>query len=182
MIKKIEFYRSQSENRKKAIDQSLEFVKQQGRPLFKRMEEEFKNKVELPGLEERKRKLSEVRSLKKSVDLVEIQQHREKHDKIMEEHEGVKIFNEAVKVSFKGSYHQSLEKSRMQELSTESRYQTLCDKKLEYSRVVKENFKPKVDLEKANEIQERIELMNKRFTRAKRNKKPDNDDDEDEDE
>lgn len=47
------------------------------------MEEEFKNKVELPGLEERKRKLSEVRSLKKSVDLVEIQQHREKHDKIV---------------------------------------------------------------------------------------------------
>jgi hypothetical protein len=47
--------------------------------------------------------------------------------------------------------------------------------------VVKEHFKPKIDLEKANELQERIELMNKRFTRAKRNKMPDNDDDDEED-
>jgi hypothetical protein len=59
-------------------------MKKQGRPLFKKMEEDFVNKVELPTLEEKKRKLSEIRSLRKSVDLVEIQQHREKYEKIKE--------------------------------------------------------------------------------------------------
>ena len=62
----------------------MEFMKKQGRPLFKKMEEDFVNKVELPTLEEKKRKLSEIRSLRKSVDLVEIQQHREKYEKIKE--------------------------------------------------------------------------------------------------
>lgn len=43
--------------------------------------------------------------------------------------------------------------------------------------MVKEHYKPKIDPEKASEIAERIEMMNKRFTRAKRNKKIDNEDD-----
>lgn len=62
--------KSQPDNRKKTIEESLEFIKKQGRPLFKKMEEEYLNKVELPSLEEKKRKLSEIRSLRKSVDLV----------------------------------------------------------------------------------------------------------------
>jgi len=33
-------------------------MKKQGRPLFKKMQEDFMNKVELPTLEEKKRKLS----------------------------------------------------------------------------------------------------------------------------
>ena len=68
-------------------------MKKQGRPLFKKMEEEFLNKVELPTLEEKKRKLSEIRSLRRSVDLIEIQQHRDKYEKIKEEHDPVKIHN-----------------------------------------------------------------------------------------
>jgi hypothetical protein len=51
--------------------------------------------------------------MRRSVDLVEIQQHREKYDKIKEEHEGVKILNEPVKVSFKGEFYKSMEKSRV---------------------------------------------------------------------
>lgn len=66
------------------------------------------NKVELPTLEEKKRKLSQIRSLRRSVDMIQIQQHKEKCDKLKEQHEPVKIYNEAVKVSFKGSFHQSL--------------------------------------------------------------------------
>lgn len=70
MLRNIETFRSQSETRKRTIEESLEFMKKQGRPLFKKMEEEFHNKVEIPSLEERKRKLSEVRNLRKSVDLL----------------------------------------------------------------------------------------------------------------
>ena len=76
MSKNIQFYRSQASNRKKTIEESLEFMKKQGRPLFKKMEEEYHNKIELPTLEEKKRKLSQVRNLRKSVDLIEIQAHR----------------------------------------------------------------------------------------------------------
>lgn len=61
--------------------------------MFKKMEEDFYNRVELPSLEEKKRKLTEVREMRRSVDLNEIQQHREKYDKIKEEHEGVRIAN-----------------------------------------------------------------------------------------
>lgn len=58
MIKKIEQIKSQAENRKRTIEESLDFMKKQGRPLFKKMEEEFYNKIELPTLEEKKRKLT----------------------------------------------------------------------------------------------------------------------------
>ncbi len=94
----------------------------------------------------------------------------------------MKIYDEPVKVSFKGNFYKSLEKSRMDEITSDSRFRTLLDKKTEYSRVVKEHFKPAVDQEKANEIYERIELMNKRFTRAKKLKKYEKDDDEEEEE
>ena len=70
MVKKIEHLKSQPDNRKKTIEEGLEFIKKHGRPLFKKMEEEFHNRVELPTLEEKKRKLSEIRNLRKSVDLV----------------------------------------------------------------------------------------------------------------
>ena len=53
--------KSQAGSRKKTIEESLEFMKKQGRPLYKKMEEDFYNKVELPTLEEKKRKLTEVR-------------------------------------------------------------------------------------------------------------------------
>ena len=61
MIKKIQLIKSQAGSRKKTIEESLEFMKKQGRPLYKKMEEDFYNKVELPTLEEKKRKLTEVR-------------------------------------------------------------------------------------------------------------------------
>ncbi len=61
MIKKIEQIKSMADARKRTIEESLDFMKKQGRPLFKKMEEEFYNRVELPSLEEKKRKLTEVR-------------------------------------------------------------------------------------------------------------------------
>ena len=44
----------------------------------------------------------------------------------------------------------------------------MVDKKDQYARMVKERYRPQVDAEKAAEIAERVELMNRRFTRAKR--------------
>jgi hypothetical protein len=152
--------------RKRTIDDGLDFIKKQGRPLYKKMEEDFYNRVELPSLEEKKRKLTEVREMRRSVDLNEIQQHREKYDKIKEEHEGVKIAIEPVKVSFKGEFYKSMERSRAENIS-ESRAKSLVDKRTEYAQMIKDNFKPIVDEEKAAEVAERIEQMNKRFTRAK---------------
>ena len=61
MKKKIEVLKSMTEVRKKAIDDGLESIKKYGKPLYKKMQEEFHNNVELPSLEEKKRKLSEVR-------------------------------------------------------------------------------------------------------------------------
>lgn len=88
--------------------------------------------------------------------MMQIQQHKEKLEKIKDQHENVKIYNEPVKVSFKGSFHHSLEKSRIDELTGNSRFKTLCDKRYEYSRVVKEQHKPIIDENKASEIAERI--------------------------
>ena len=62
---------------------------------------------------------------------------------------------------------------------------SLYDKRKEYGTIVKENFKPKIDQEKADEIAERIIDMSKRYKRAKRNKKAlsvEDEDNEDEDE
>ena len=56
----------------------------------------------------------------------------------------------------------------MEELEGESRIKTMVDKKDQYARMVKERYRPQVDAEKAAEIAERVELMNRRFTRAKR--------------
>lgn len=83
----------------------------------------------MPTLEEKKRKLTEIRNLRRSVDLIEIQQHREKVDKIKEEHDPIKVYSEAVKVSYKSHYHKSLEKSRMDEIEGDSRYRSMLDKK-----------------------------------------------------
>lgn len=85
--------------------------------------------------------------------MIQIQQHKEKLEKIKDQHENVKIYNEPVKVSFN---HHSLEKSRIDELTGNSRFKTLCDKRYEYSRVVKEQHKPTIDESKASEIAERI--------------------------
>jgi len=38
MIKKIEFIKSQSNVRKRTIDEGLDMLKKQGRPLYKKME------------------------------------------------------------------------------------------------------------------------------------------------
>lgn len=182
MIRKIEQIKTMADARKRTIDDSLDFIKKQGRPLFKKMEEDFYNRVELPSLEEKKRKLTEVRELRRSVDLQEIQQHREKYDKIKEEHEGVKIANEPVKVSFKSHFYRSMEKSRTADLS-ESRAKSLLDRRQEYAQLIKDNFKPSIDEEKAAEIAERIESMNKRFSRAKNHfKRPLKSDEEEEEE
>lgn len=45
MIKKIEQIKSMADARKRTIEESLDFMKKQGRPLFKKMEEEFYNRV-----------------------------------------------------------------------------------------------------------------------------------------
>ncbi len=45
MIKKIEFIKSQVDVRKKTIEEGLDFLKKQGRPLYKKMEKDFYNKV-----------------------------------------------------------------------------------------------------------------------------------------
>lgn len=43
----------------------------------------------------------------------------------------------------------------------------MVDRRVEYAQMIKENFKPRIDEEKAAEVAERVESMKKRFTRAK---------------
>ena len=50
MKKKIDTLKSMSEVRKKTIDEGLEYIKSHGRPLYKKMQQEYHAQVELPGL------------------------------------------------------------------------------------------------------------------------------------
>lgn len=45
MIKKIEQIKSQAGARTKTIEESLDFMKKQGKPMYKKMEEQFYNRV-----------------------------------------------------------------------------------------------------------------------------------------
>ena len=50
MKKKIDTLKSMKEVRKKTIDEGLEYIKNHGRPLYKKMQQEYHAQVELPGL------------------------------------------------------------------------------------------------------------------------------------
>ena len=69
------------------------------------MEKRYHDKFEAPTLEERKRKLSEIRGMKRSIELDEIAEHKKKLEKLKAEHEAVKIINDPMKLSYKSKLH-----------------------------------------------------------------------------
>ena len=57
-----------------------------GRLLYKEWEEKFKIKEEAVTLEERKKKLEELRSLKKPINRDDIEEHARKYEELKKEH------------------------------------------------------------------------------------------------
>ena len=53
-----------------------------GKPLFKQLEEKYKQEIEMPQLEQKKKQLEELRSLHKPLDRKEIQEHAMKYESI----------------------------------------------------------------------------------------------------
>lgn len=79
------------------------------------MEREY-NSQQSSALDEQKKRFSEIRKLRKSVDMSQIEEHKKKLDKFYEEHEKRKIVNDPLKVSFKSKYHTSMtSRSRINE-------------------------------------------------------------------
>lgn len=104
------------------------------RPKFKKMERDY-TKQQQSAVEDQKNRFSQLRKLRKSIDMAEIQQHKKKLDQLQEEHEKKIIFNEPLKVSFKSKYHTSM--TSRSRVSEEEALSSLYEKKLEYGRFVK---------------------------------------------
>lgn len=101
------------------------------RPKFKKIEKDYVRQQQ-SAVEEQRNRFSELRKLRKSIDLSEIQEHKQKLDQLRDEHEKKVIFNEPLKVSFKSKYHTSMtSRSRVAE------EEMLHEKQVEYGRLVK---------------------------------------------
>lgn len=142
-----------------------------------KVQQQFHQKIELPLLEERKLKLQKLRSIRKP-SLEEIEEHARKHDEEMSQRNRSPIANEPIKVSYRSKFHSSFD------IEPSNTTKDLYDKKNQYGKMVKEEFKPVVSQRLVEEMQQRFEPKDPLSLRYKKNKgdgvEDDDDDDDDE--
>lgn len=74
------------DERKKKIEEMNENTKKIERPKFRKIQKNYNNKVLMPGLEQKKKRLASLRDLHKPIRMDEILEHKRKMDEIAEKH------------------------------------------------------------------------------------------------
>ena len=68
--------------RKKEREEFLQRCKEgvKGKPLFQQYEERYRDEIELPQLENKKRQLEEIRNFRKPINRAAIEEHKQKYE------------------------------------------------------------------------------------------------------
>ena len=170
--KKIKELQEKSDKRKKEINYYKDLNdpdkknSQSAAPLFKKIEEDFFYRIEMPELERRKRELQNKRELHKPISHIEIVEHmkhieslkselkerreKEKNNRIFEEKIHNVSFN--MKSKFTESILEEERRSKEAELRKEQEKKLRVEKKKKYAEIVNEMFQPSVDKFKQQEM------------------------------
>jgi len=138
------------------------------KPLYKEIENKYKKGFIIPELEERKKKLQELRDFHKPLDMKEILEHERKVTRILEENqtkkkkEDEKNTWEYKKPSFESMHHkvfaEELSKARNQKEHQEIEKLKRKERVMELLQEVKEKHAPRTD---PNKELERLEIIEK---------------------
>eukprot|EP01016_Furgasonia_blochmanni_P003018 TRINITY_DN11183_c0_g1_i1.p1 TRINITY_DN11183_c0_g1~~TRINITY_DN11183_c0_g1_i1.p1 ORF type:complete len:559 (+),score=185.44 TRINITY_DN11183_c0_g1_i1:451-2127(+) len=145
------------------------------KPLYIEKLEQFKDKVVMHELEERKKQIAKIREFMKPIDRAEIDEHDRKFEEYLrsKERERKKAYGtvaasvEYYKPMYEGKFYKSVEVEmekvkRLEEEKSEQR-RLLHEKKNKYAELVKEQYFPAIDYRREQELREQIE----RITKAK---------------
>lgn len=142
------------------------------KPMFKEMEAKFKKGFVIPELEERKKKLQDIRNFHKPITKEDIMEHEQKVTKIVEDHAlGKKEYAQTSrwayqKPDFESKYHKTFadELSRVRRQKEDGLSEQLKRKEKinELLQDVKDNHYPKVDPQKELELMGIVEKLKKR--------------------
>jgi len=166
-----------AETREKNMNEwKEEYKKYLGKkPLYKEIEDNFKKGVLLPELNEKKRRLQEIRDFHKPIRIDELLEHEQKVKKALEEQEMKKKLAEAKwtyqKPSFESNHHKTFaeETKNIRRQKEEDKLEKIRKKErvMELMQEIKEKHLPTVDPEKEMEIMKQIQELNKRNQRSK---------------
>jgi len=153
------------ESHKKILREKPEFEK----PLYVKLEENFKNNFELPELERRKAELAKKR-LNSSINHEDIKNHKKKYYQVQQENEQRRK-KQLESNSIDNSVHSSMQtksyQSVVEETQSKKTAQTqreelrkqMLSKQRQYGNLVREMFVPRIDPFKKKEMQLRKEAM-----------------------
>ena len=140
--------------------------------IERKVEKNFEN----PQLERKKKDLETRRNLYKPLDGKEIKTHAKKYEeikKLKEQESRIKSYKETEDKRLNNKKYESIflrkvletdgELRNRDEKSKESR-KKLVEKQQKYQSIIKDLFKPKIDVEKRKEIEERINVLHKENT------------------
>ena len=132
-------------------------------PLYKKIESDFLEKVEMPALRKRKEELEKKRLLYKPINSNELKEHARQFDEIMNKLSEQKKQNQSdyslhriKNLSKSKALQKVLEEERLHSfeiIQKAQRKKLLLDKKKQYSDIVKEVFQPTLDLFKKQEME-----------------------------
>jgi hypothetical protein len=154
-IKKIE------EDRKRKIDEMIENTKKIEKPMFRSIEKQYKNKVLMPNLEQKKKALASIRDLHRPIRIDEIRDHKKKIDEIIDqkrrEHEENMPKDDFSYKKYETNWIQMVKENDMQKKEVdqqkEGEKRELYEKMKSYGDMVKEMHWPSVSKKKALEMQ-----------------------------
>jgi len=142
------------------------------KPLFKELETKFKKGFVIPELEERKKKLQEIRDFHKPISKQELIEHEQKVQKVLEDR--VQEKKEQLensrwnykKPEYESKHHrvfaEELSKARRQKEEEQLEKLKRKEKVLELLQEVKDNHLPRIDPQKELELMSRLEKLKAR--------------------
>ena len=151
-----------SNKRKKNIEELKDIGEREYRkaisntPLYKKIESNFVNHIEIPELEKRKKELQKKRDLFKPWDYDELRERTKYLEMLQSEHRPKNIFNERSKSTKSRFLKRVLDEDKerfLEQVEKEKVKKEMAEKKKKYAKIVKEIFSPAVDLLKRKEIE-----------------------------
>ena len=170
--KKLNEMIQKSELRKKQIEELKEQIttkKPSQKPLYKQMEDNYKQQVLLPSLEQQKAELAKKRIQYQPINIEEIKEHSKKHEEIKREQEykrkkeleqrnleaQVNLVSNSLQSKFTAAVLEEEKLKKEEKIRAEMEKKANLLKKQQYAKLVKEMFPPIVNESKKFEFDDK---------------------------
>ena len=184
-VKRVHQAQQKSEIRKKQLNEIKEEVSKKivySKPLYKQMEDAYKQQVLMPKLEQQKAELAKKRMLFQPLNPEELKEHSRKHEEIRREQEYkrkkelqqkmLEAQVNSVAINLQSRFTQAVldENRKKKEEEEKAKEEKLLNvhKRLQYSKLVKEMFPPIVGETKKLDVDIKKSLKNKAGTAVSR--------------